>query len=259
MPILHADRGPRRAVKNAAGRDRPFADAPERVFHGVLAVLFDLDGTLIETHIDFPLMKRQVLAAAARHGLDPALLAPLDILGAVEAARIRLQERGDAGDRLRAECFEILRRIEVEQCANPVEIPGAAAVVERLHQLGIAVGVVTRNSRDVSERLLAHARIVADTLVARDDVARAKPDPLHLLEALSRLGFGASSAPAAVMVGDHPMDIEAGRGAHMRTVGVINGGQGERLAACHPDMLVAATAELLHFLPRSAPPMSETT
>ena len=50
------------------------------------AVLFDLDGTLVETNIDFPLMKREVLALAARHGLDTGGLVELDILGVVERA-----------------------------------------------------------------------------------------------------------------------------------------------------------------------------
>jgi phosphoglycolate phosphatase len=234
-----------RATKDAGG-SRCAAPGP---FDGAVAALFDLDGTLIETHIDFPRMKREVLAAAARYGVDADALEPLDILTAVEAGRDRLSGQGDAGDRLRAECFAILRDIEVEQCARPVRIEGAAPLVRRIQDMGIPVGVVTRNSRAVSERLLEQAKIVPNALVTRDDVARTKPDPMHLFEALARLGIAADAADRCVMVGDHPMDIQAGRAAGMRTIAVVNGGRRQRFEGCPPDWIASTTDDLLRLLP----------
>ncbi len=223
------------------------------LFAGASAALFDLDGTLIETHIDFPAMKRQVVEVCERHGANPAPLAPLDILTAVEAARRQLVERGqpDPADSLRGECFEVLRRIEVEQCASPVRIEGAAELVSHVRALGIPVGIVTRNSHEVSVGLLAHAGIEADVLVARDDVERTKPSPDHLLAALRRLGVPEAGAPAAVMMGDHPMDIQAGKGARMRTVGVLNGCREDRFAPCEPDLVFATTGDVLAALRRT--------
>ena len=67
-------------------------------FEGLRAVLFDLDGTLVHTRIDFAHMKRVVLDLVAARGLDPDDYAPLDVLGILAAAAGRL---GDPASFLR--------------------------------------------------------------------------------------------------------------------------------------------------------------
>lgn len=231
----------------------------ENLFTDLQAALFDLDGTLIETHIDFPLMKREMLALAARYGVDAEPLAALDILGIVEAAQEGLKAVGrtEEGRRLRREAFALLEAIEVSHCANPVEIPGAAELLARLRAQGVRVGIVTRNCRAVSERLLAAGNLVCDALVTRDDVPRTKPDPGHLLAALQELGVGRRGAGAGdptsdprrpapwLMVGDHWMDIQAGKAAGMRTVGLRRGRAAAFFAPAPPDLLVNELVELL--------------
>lgn len=237
-------------------------------FSGVAAVLFDLDGTLVETHIDFPGMKREMLDLAQRFGLDSRGLAEFDILGVVEEARRRLDEIGSipplgglgvsAGERFRAEAFRVLVEIEVEQCANPVAIDGARELLRDLRKSGIKLGVVTRNCRRVAVELLHFDRLPYDALVTRDEVPRTKPDPLHLFAALEALGVGRSveseqgptpNASNAVMVGDNWMDVAAGRAAGMRTIAV----QGDRPASHFdghvPDLLVHRLSELLPLIP----------
>src|SRR2546423_11054455 len=98
------------------------------------AALFDLDGTLIETHIDFPLMKREMLALVERYGIDSAALSQVDILSVVELGRATLFQSGaeDKARKLREEAFARLEEIELEQCRNPVELTGAAELLSRL-------------------------------------------------------------------------------------------------------------------------------
>src|SRR5947207_9703170 len=83
-------------------------------FLGARAVLFDLDGTLVETHIDFPQMRREMLALIERYGVDPSSPGSTDILTVVEFARRSLVSRGevDRAAALRREAFARLEEIE---------------------------------------------------------------------------------------------------------------------------------------------------
>ncbi|HZO89920.1 MAG TPA: HAD family phosphatase [Chthonomonadaceae bacterium] len=221
-----------------------------RLFSGLAAALFDLDNTLIETHIDFPLMKREMLALVARYGLDPAPLTERDILGIVEAARESLQEAGREADstRFRTEAFARLEEIEIEHCAAPVELPGASELLAALRARAVPVAIVTRNCRAVAERLIRQGRLACDVLLAREDVARTKPHPDHLndaLHALAQQNARPDFPPAAcLMVGDHWMDVAAGRAAGMRTIGLRRQRPADFFAPAPPDLLVGDMAEL---------------
>jgi phosphoglycolate phosphatase len=196
-------------------------------------------------------MKRETLALVSGCGVETDSLAALDILSIVEAARERLEASGQtqAGDRLRADAFALLQRIETKQCASPTEVPGASELLFRLRARGIPVGIVTRNCRVVSERLLQIGNLPCDALVTRDDVPRTKPDPLHLLTTLQLLEKGSAEKrllpSSAVMVGDHWMDIQAGRAAGMRTIGILRGRDADFFAPAPPDRLIYELSELL--------------
>jgi phosphoglycolate phosphatase len=222
------------------------------LFSGLRAALFDLDGTLIETHIDFDHMRAEVARLALSFGLD--VPPPRDILGGVAALQQTLREAGrdEEALRFRSEAFAMLQEIEDRQCGTPVEVPGAARLLQLLELRGVAVGVVTRNCRLVSERLLAYGDLRCRCLLTRDDVPRAKPDPGHLLAALALLNdLDATeprptiAAPSCLMAGDHFMDVQAGRAAGMRTVGVLHGKPASHFDACPPDLLLQNMGELL--------------
>lgn len=216
------------------------------------AVLFDLDGTLIETRIDFGFMRREVLRLAAEAGTDPLPPVELDILAMVQAAREQLRSSvGEAAAQAYEKlALERLEEIEREQSANPARIPGAREIVDALHRAGIAVGVVTRNSRAVAEKLLADGDLTCCVLLTRDDVARTKPDPHHLLRALELLSERCRSperisAADAVMVGDHWMDMKAGIAAGCATIGLLRGRSPDFFAPAEPDVLVEELQDLL--------------
>ncbi|MCC6729996.1 MAG: HAD family hydrolase [Chthonomonadales bacterium] len=220
----------------------------ETPFVGARAALFDLDGTLIETHIDFGQMKHEVLRLAEAHGVDRAPLEPLDILSAVEAGReARKVAAGEwAARAFRMEAFALLERIEAAQCASPIPIAGAGELLHHLRLRGVAVGIVTRNCARVSRRLLEAGGLACDVLVTRDDVERPKPDPGHLRAALRAMGFGGEgdARTASVMVGDHWMDVAAGRAAGLWTVGILRGREPAAFAPAAPDLLVPSMAAL---------------
>jgi phosphoglycolate phosphatase len=200
------------------------------------AALFDLDGTLIETHIDFHAMAQAMMDFARQAGVSPDVFADRDILGIVETAAEDVTERGGDGEAFRRQAFLELERMEVKGCANPVLLPGTDDLFRNLIDRNIKIGIVTRNCRRVSRELLARFTLPYDVLLTRDDVARTKPNPQHLWDALRVLGC---SPEESVMVGDHWMDIQAGRQAKVaRDLGVLGDHDADWFTPCQPDMCV---------------------
>lgn len=215
-------------------------------FEGIRAVLFDMDGTLVETDIDFPLMKREMLALGERHGIPALELQGLDILAVVNAVVARLDP--DEAARVRQEAFETLERIEFANIDAAHVIPGAAELLRALRDAGAKIGIVTRNCRNAVEVSLGGTGVVYDALLTRDDVRNAKPHPEHLLRALDALG---ARPDEALMIGDHWMDIQAGRAAGTRTIGFLRPDRPEGFFdVCPPDLVIADLRELLPYAER---------
>lgn len=209
-------RGPGLTVAFAAGNISSVSSPGGRLFAGVSAVLFDLDGTLVETRIDFSGMKGAVLAQAEARGLDPEHLRDLDILAVVETAADRLPE--PERDSYRLEAWRMLERFELVEIEKAAPVKDAARSLERLRAARFRLGLITRNCRAAAVRMQALLPRVFDVCLTREDVSRCKPDPLHIKAALEVLHVEAEST---VVVGDHRMDIQAGKAAGARTAGVL--------------------------------------
>ena len=216
-------------------------DSIDPLFQPCRAVLFDLDGTLVETHIDFPAMTNLTEALAREAGVPVKVTDGKDILGMVDAAVDDLAARGGDGPEWRRQAFEALERLEVEGCAHPVLLPGTRDLLAALTANNIKVGVVTRNCRRVSMGLLAQFALPHHLLLSRDDVAKTKPNPEHLWDALKLLD---ARPDEALMVGDHWMDVQAGERAGLAaTLGVLGTHDADWFAPCPPTRLARDLAE----------------
>ena len=207
-------------------------------------VLFDFDGTLVETALDFARMRREVLALTNHYGaLPPKGLYILEIIAHVQ--RQLAARNPDAARSFLQRAEWILTQIEMEGADRAQLVPGAQQTLRKLRERGLKVGIVTRNCRRAVERILARLPLPHDLLLTRDDVDRVKPDPAHLLEALRRLG---SRPERTVMVGDHPMDILAGREAGMRTAATTTSRPASDFADVRPDLMMESITELLELV-----------
>lgn len=220
---------------------RPAAPAPN-----VRAVLFDLDGTLVHTHIDFSRMKRDVLDLVAAAGLDPDEYRSLDVLGVVDAVEARLGD--DGGFRTGVE--EALVRIEVAACEGAASAEGACDTLQWLLDRGIRVGIVTRNSVQATERVLSQIALPHEVLLTRAHTPRVKPDPLHLRLALERLE---AKPEYSLMVGDHRMDVQAGKAAGTLTAGVLTSERPDNyFEDLRPDLVIRTLPELKTWISPSS-------
>ncbi len=209
------------------------------------AALFDLDGTLVHAHIDFGAMKGAILAIVAEAGVETAPLRDRDSLAIVREVRRRIGPSEEA--RFVAKCEAAMVACELAALSGAEAAYDAIAFLQWLRGRGTRVGIVTRNSRIAVGMLLDRIPLPYDVVLTRDDVPRTKPDPIHLQMALERLG---ARREEAIMVGDHHMDVVAGRAAGIRSMAIGHGRLDEgSFADCPPDAFLRSFADLRALVP----------
>jgi phosphoglycolate phosphatase len=202
------------------------------------AVVFDLDGTLMDTHAA---IVRCFQEAASPRQLDGEAISSLIGLPLVEMFT-KLLPTGDIPSLVASYSSaypEMDRRLSRW-------FPGVIPLVDGLRERGCRCAIATSKSRAGLERVLAESGYGGRFSVAmsNDDVSNKKPHPDMLLTALARLEVAAQDA---VMVGDTSYDITMGRAAGVRTIGVLWGAHGPQRMA-HADVLVATIDELMAAL-----------
>lgn len=212
--------------------------APEAIFTGVEAVLFDLDGTLVDTNINFPAMKRAVLHHAQQAGASTANIEDFDILSIVDQAGRQLPCSGNLYVK---DAWDLLEDIEMKHAWTARVKPHAPELLLDMASRGWRLGIVTRNCRRATDHLLTLLPDVFSATLAREDTPRVKPDPLHLTNALAQLDRPASSA---LMIGDHFMDIEAGKAAGLRSIALLYRNPAGHFDPVGPDCVFSDLAEL---------------
>jgi len=218
-------------------------------FTNVRGVLFDLDGTLVDTNIDFPLMLREMHALANSCGIAGSRIDGLDILAVVDYVVASLEEASEweRARFVRKEALLKLEEIEVAHSMNARIVKGAQELLERLRKTGINIGIVTRNCRRAVECSIERTGLIFDVLLTRDDVPCVKPHPDHVLRALAALDIRPENA---VTVGDHTLDIRCGKSAGTKTVGFLRKRRPDDFFDAEaPDMVIRDLNELLLHLP----------
>ncbi|MDQ7955577.1 MAG: HAD-IA family hydrolase [Pseudomonadota bacterium] len=212
------------------------------------AVLFDLDGTLIDSAPDLG-------AAADKMRTDRGLASlPLDNYRPMAGAGARGMLGVAFGITPEAPEFAALREeffqnYEARMLDNTFIFDGVAELIAELRNAGLAWGVVTNKSRRFTEPLTASLPLFgsAGAIVSGDSTPYAKPHPEPLFEAARRLGLPATDC---VYVGDDERDMVAGRAAGMRTIAATYGylGADADTTLWEANAAIAAPLELLKWL-----------
>ena len=211
-------------------------------------VLFDLDGTLIDSAPDLAGAANDMRTARGLPALPLSTLRQMVGSGArgMVGTAFDVAPGDSEYDALRE---EFLQRYEGRMTQATHVFPAVVGLLERLRHHGIAWGIVTNKATRYAEPIVAALGLQgpAATLVCGDTTPHAKPHPAPLLEAARRIGV----EPAhCLYVGDDLRDVQAGRAAGMATVAVSWGylGAGEPIEAWGADHLIDEPGQLLTLL-----------
>ena len=217
-------------------------------------LLFDLDGTLIESRDD--------LADSVNLTLSELKLARLPtetIYRFIGEGVFNLLDRSisaslqsEAARDFSEQGVEVFRRIYAENCLVKTKLyDGVAETLEKLSDYKKAV--ITNKPRDFSVRILADLGVLQcfEIISGGDSFPERKPSPVPLLRTAENLGFPVEEC---LMIGDSRVDIEAGKNAQMKTCGCVFGFRGRReLETAGADFMLENFAHLISLLNHSRP------
>jgi phosphoglycolate phosphatase len=185
------------------------------------AVVFDLDGTLIDSEPDIRATLNRVLAAEGLAPLPREAVAKMIGDGAKVLLERGFAARGRAFEPRYLEAF--LADYEVNSTVETVPFPGIPAALEALRAAGHRLGVCTNKPENATRGILAGLDIEKyfSAVTGGDSTPFRKPNPAHLAATLAALG-----ATEAVMVGDHENDIKAAAGLEIPSI-FVTWGYGE--------------------------------
>ena len=187
----------------------------------VRAIIFDFDGTLAVLNIDFSLMREQVFDLMGRYGIEEKAVQEKYLLEIIdEVYQVLWKESSPAAEAFYAESHHILHEVEMKAAEKGRLIPGTEATLKGLRKKGIKVGIITRNCEDAVRKVFPDIDDFCDIFVSRNSVKKVKPHPDHLTYVMKSLKI---SGQEAMMVGDHVIDIHAGKRVGMKSVGVLTG------------------------------------
>jgi phosphoglycolate phosphatase len=214
----------------------------------IAGIVFDFDGTLAKLNIDFAAMRREVLALAADYGIAAVELEGLYVLEAIEAAKVILARKGNRfQDRFHDEACALISGIELRAAAEGSLLAGTREMMADLRIRGVKSGIITRNCRQAVTVIFPDIADRCDAFIPRGQTRHVKPHPEHL-HAILRLMDVPSEL--AVMVGDHPLDIKAGKNAGVRTAGVLTGSSSRQaLVEAGADYILSSAPQVLSICP----------
>lgn len=190
---------------------------------GVTALVFDLDGTLVDSVYQHVLAWREALEELGqelsvwrihrRIGMSGGLLVNALLretgheFGAAEVRRLQQAHYAAYGRRV----------------ADVRALPGARELLRRLEEIGIPWAIATSGGRPSAGPAFELLGLPAAVLVTREEVAHAKPDPDLFIKAAERLGVDIQDS---IVVGDSVWDMLAAQRARALGVGLMSGGYG---------------------------------
>lgn len=203
------------------------------------AALFDVDGTVLNT--------REYIFQAYKYTLDLHLKKAVVWAEVAKVVGLSLKE-----------CYQLLTNLEEVdylmkchhefQCRNLklVEIyPNTKTTLKTLAKNGVALAAVTNRISDQLVETLKVAGIDKYFKVVPLAVKKPKPDPESIIKALRALKV---KPDRAVLVGDSPADIAAGKAAGVKTIAALYGFHGERLLKTKPDFLVKDIEQIIPII-----------
>jgi phosphoglycolate phosphatase len=210
-----------------------------------LTIVFDLDGTLVDTAPDLVAATNHALADLDLDPVGAGALRPFVSLGArgMIVEGLRLSGRNLTGSEIDALLARFLIYYEANIARDSRPFPGAEEAILELAQLGARLAVCTNKREALSCKLLDELDLTRHfaAVAGRDTFPVSKPHPEHLTGTVRKAG---GDPRRAIMVGDTNVDIETARNAALPSVAVRFGYSAVPVENLKPDISINHFCEL---------------
>jgi phosphoglycolate phosphatase len=211
------------------------------------AVLFDLDGTLVDS---YAALAEAVNYARRQHGLDD--LSTATIRQFIGEGLERLLQRAFDGDvpATATDAFE--SRYDEICCSQSRVLADVEATLSALSHFGVEMAVCTNKPTAFSRKILEFLKLAPffRAIVGPDVAGARKPEPQHVLHTLEATHCAPSEA---LFVGDMPIDVEAAHNSGIAAAVVASGSSiSSALKAAHPDHYLDRLADLVEIVRNGA-------
>ena len=185
------------------------------------AVVFDLDGTLVESHINYEKMGGQIKELLARKGMKEHIEDRRKAYQVIRGGAETLLEYGLPPENLDStlvELDQVMNNIELEAIPTMKLKPNAVETIDTLHGDGYRLGICTRSHRLYADKTLAMYGInkYFHAVVGRDDTDKPKPNAHQLLVTIEQAG---ATPEETLYIGDTTTDLTTAKNADVDFVG----------------------------------------
>jgi len=214
----------------------------------IKAIIFDLDGTIVDFNIDFKAARAEVVHLLTKQGLPSSLLSVNEsVFGTLKKAEKRMKENGKEEQefaKLKEKVIAVVERYEAKAARETNLVPGILETFKTLKRMKLKIALFTANGEKSTNHILRrfHLKQFFDAIITRESVLAVKPDPAHLEATLKALKVRPEEA---IVVGDSVRDMECARQLKVLAVGVATGFSSiEDLTSAGADYLVSLSTDI---------------
>ncbi|RLI42147.1 hypothetical protein DRO69_10720 [Candidatus Bathyarchaeota archaeon] len=192
----------------------------------IKAVIFDLDGTIVDFNLDYKSVRAEVIQVLNKQGFPSSIFSMNEsIFTMLEKAEIYVRNNGRKDidiARVKKEVLSVANRHELQAAHATSLVPGSSETLITLKTIRLNIPIMTVDSTTSAGYILRSFRLKQffDAMITREAVSAVKPNPVHLEAALKALNV---EPEEAIVVGDSKWDMRCAHELNVIAVGVTTG------------------------------------
>ena len=214
----------------------------------VKAVVFDLDGTIVNFNLDYKSARAEVIEFLNNHGFPQSIFSISEsVFEMLKKAEIYMQNHHISKDysQLKKDVLAIMEKYEMQGAKTTQVLPGALEALQALKKMKIKLGLFTVNNKKSTEHVLSTLRLKPyfQSVITRDSVPMVKPNPVHLETVLKSLKV---KPEETIVVGDSALDMKSAKELNVFAVGASTGfATPEELTRTGANCLISSPIDLI--------------
>jgi HAD superfamily hydrolase (TIGR01549 family) len=217
----------------------------------IQAVVFDLDGTIVQFNLDYKAARAEVIEFLVNQGFPQSVFSMNEsVFEMLKKTEIYMQNHkiGKNFPQLKKDVLSIMEKFEMQSAKTTQLVPGIREALQALKERKLKLGLFTVNSKKATEHILFTFRLKSyfNTVVTRDSVSFVKPNPIHLETALKALK---AKPEETIVVGDSIMDMKSAQELNVFAVGTSTGfATPEQLTQAGANCLISSPLDIIELV-----------